>query len=172
MWALPTSPVKPAASPASMVGSSFCVSRIRSVRSTRRVGAADSSTPLRCRWVWEWDEVRIVGGPHGPYRRVSAAAIITQHSEQLDQQRPCVPLLFAAVRRLDTLRAEQMANKQTPGYDGHCLSLSGANRWPSGWRRVSHNRVRIEGSATASAQVQTCCAARSHPLGKQVICRC
>src|SRR5574344_1648026 len=31
---------------------------------------------------------------------------------------------FCSAERLDAVRAEQMANKETPRYDGHCMHLS------------------------------------------------
>ncbi|EZQ18361.1 glutamyl-tRNA synthetase [Halopseudomonas bauzanensis] len=76
------------------------------------------------RWLGlEWDEGPDVGGAHGPYRQSERSAIYHEHSEQLIAKGHAFRC-FCTSERLDTLRAEQMANKQTPGYDGHCLPLS------------------------------------------------
>ena len=76
------------------------------------------------RWLGlDWDEGPDVGGPHGPYRQSERSAIYHEHSEQLIAKGHAFRC-FCSAERLDQLRAEQMANKQTPGYDGHCLSLS------------------------------------------------
>ncbi|HDZ55162.1 MAG TPA: glutamate--tRNA ligase [Pseudomonas xinjiangensis] len=76
------------------------------------------------RWLGiEWDEGPDVGGPHGPYRQSERSAIYHEHSEQLITKGHAFRC-FCSSERLDALRAEQMANKQTPGYDGHCLSHS------------------------------------------------
>lgn len=72
------------------------------------------------RWLGiEWDEGPDVGGPHGPYRQ----------SERLDIYRTHVDLLVSTSKaywctctadRLDTVRKEQSARKENPGYDGRC----------------------------------------------------
>ncbi len=75
------------------------------------------------RWLGlEWDEGPDVGGPHGPYRQSERSEIYREHSEQLIAKKHAFRC-FCSSERLDKLRAEQMANKQTPGYDGHCLQL-------------------------------------------------
>src|SRR5690554_3037552 len=76
------------------------------------------------RWLGlDWDEGPDVGGPHGPYRQSERSDIYRAHSEQLISKGHAFRC-FCTAERLDQLRAEQMANKQTPGYDGHCLHLS------------------------------------------------
>lgn len=76
------------------------------------------------RWLGlQWDEGPDVGGPHGPYRQSERSEIYQAHSEQLIRNGHAFRC-FCSSERLDALRAEQMANKQTPGYDGHCLHLS------------------------------------------------
>ena len=71
----------------------------------------------------EWDEGPDRGGEYGPYRQ----------SERLEMHQAAVQRLlelghayrcFCTPERLDALRKEQIANKETPRYDGHCLSLS------------------------------------------------
>lgn len=76
------------------------------------------------RWLGlDWDEGPDVGGPHGPYRQSERSEIYREHSELLISKGHAFRC-FCTAERLDQLRAEQMANKQTPGYDGHCLHLS------------------------------------------------
>ena len=70
-----------------------------------------------------WDEGPDVGGPHGPYRQSERREIYAEHAQILLNKGHAFRC-FCSSERLDTLRAEQMANKQTPGYDGHCLHFS------------------------------------------------
>jgi glutamyl-tRNA synthetase len=103
------------------------------------------------RWLGlEWDEGPDVGGPHGPYRQSERSAIYHQHSEQLISSGHAFRC-FCSAERLDALRAEQMANKQTPGYDGHCLHLSEAEvaeRVAAGEPHVVRMKVPSEGVCT------------------------
>ncbi len=70
-----------------------------------------------------WAEGPDVGGPHAPYRQSERSAIYATHAQQLVNDGHAFAC-FCTEERLNVLRAEQMANKQTPRYDGHCLSLS------------------------------------------------
>jgi glutamyl-tRNA synthetase len=76
------------------------------------------------RWLGlHWDEGPDVGGPCGPYRQSERGAIYREHAEQL-LARGHAFRCFCTPQRLDALRREQMAQQQTPGYDGHCLHIS------------------------------------------------
>ena len=68
-----------------------------------------------------------VGGDHGPYRQSERADIYRDHIEILLEKGSAFPC-FCSAQRLDEVRHAQMAAKQTPGYDGHCLSLDHAER--------------------------------------------
>ena len=71
----------------------------------------------------EWDEGPDCGGEYGPYRqseRLEMYQAAVQRLLELGHAYRC----FCTPERLDTLRKEQIANKETPRYDGHCLSLS------------------------------------------------
>jgi glutamyl-tRNA synthetase len=70
-----------------------------------------------------WAEGPDVGGPHAPYRQSERRDIYTAHTQQLVDAGHAFAC-FCSEDRLTALRTEQMANKQTPRYDGHCLSLS------------------------------------------------
>ena len=71
----------------------------------------------------EWDEGPDCGGEYGPYRqseRLETHQAAVQRLLELGHAYRC----FCTPERLDALRKEQIANKETPRYDGHCLSLS------------------------------------------------
>ena len=74
-----------------------------------------------------WDEGVGVGGDHGPYRQSERADIYREYVEILLEREFAFPC-FCSAQRLDEVRQAQMAAKQTPGYDGHCLSLGHSER--------------------------------------------
>src|SRR5690554_2049629 len=75
------------------------------------------------RWLGiEWDEGPDVGGPHGPYRQSERADIYKEHAQQLVDKGHAFPC-FCNAERLNEVRAQQMADKQTPAYDGLCSHL-------------------------------------------------
>lgn len=76
------------------------------------------------RWLGiEWDEGPDCGGDHGPYRQSERLEIHHLEIQRLLDQGDAY-YCFCTPERLDRLRREQIANKQTPRYDGHCLQLS------------------------------------------------
>lgn len=76
------------------------------------------------RWLGiEWDEGPDVGGPHGPYRQSERGEIYKKYSDELVAKGHAFPC-FCSAERLDQVRAEQMANKETPRYDGHCMRVA------------------------------------------------
>ncbi|WP_193074332.1 glutamate--tRNA ligase [Pseudomonas sp. FME51] len=100
------------------------VLRIEDTDQVRSSAESEQQILDSLRWLGlEWDEGPDVGGPHGPYRQSERSAIYHEHSEKLISKGHAFRC-FCSSERLDVLRAEQMANKQTPGYDGHCLHLS------------------------------------------------
>lgn len=99
------------------------VLRIEDTDQVRSSAESEQQILDSLRWLGlEWDEGPDVGGPHGPYRQSERSDIYREHSEQLISKGHGFRC-FCTPERLDALRAEQMANKQTPGYDGHCLQL-------------------------------------------------
>ncbi|CAM5553149.1 Glutamyl-Q tRNA(Asp) synthetase [Stutzerimonas stutzeri] len=91
------------------------------VRSTRE---SEQQIYDALRWLGiEWDEGPDVGGPHGPYRQSERGAIYKQYSDELVAKGRAFPC-FCSAERLDAVRAEQMANKETPRYDGHCMHIA------------------------------------------------
>ncbi|SEK42088.1 glutamyl-tRNA synthetase [Atopomonas hussainii] len=76
------------------------------------------------RWLGlEWDEGPDVGGPHGPYRQSERREIYQKYSAELVDKGHAFPC-FCSAERLDQVRAEQQANKETPRYDGHCMHIA------------------------------------------------
>ncbi len=70
----------------------------------------------------DWDEGPDKGGPHGPYRQSERSAIYQTHVSKLLEEGNAFHC-FCTAERLDEVRKQQMADKQQPGYDGHCLHL-------------------------------------------------
>ncbi|MFZ5561078.1 MAG: glutamate--tRNA ligase [Pseudomonadota bacterium] len=90
------------------------------VRSTRE---SEEQILRALKWVGlQWDEGPDIGGPHAPYRQSERSEIYRQQAQQLVQKGHAFHC-FCSPERLDRLRAEQTAAKQTPGYDGRCMSL-------------------------------------------------
>jgi glutamyl-tRNA synthetase len=86
-------------------------------RSTRQ----SEDAILDClRWIGiQWDEGPDVGGPNGPYRQSERLPLYKDHVEQLIAAGKAYWCTCTA-ERLDTVRKEQMARKENPGYDGRC----------------------------------------------------
>jgi glutamyl-tRNA synthetase len=75
------------------------------------------------RWAGiEWDEGPDCGGASGPYRQSERLEIYEKEINRLLEQGNAYRC-FCTAERLNEVRAKQMANKQTPRYDGHCLGL-------------------------------------------------
>ena len=71
----------------------------------------------------EWDEGPDCGGKHGPYRQSERLSLHQAEVQRLLKAGHAYRC-FCSPERLDRIRKEQMARKETPRYDGHCLSLS------------------------------------------------
>ncbi len=100
------------------------------------------------RWLGiEWDEGPDVGGPHGPYRQSERGDIYQKYSDELVEKGHAFPC-FCSAERLDQVRAEQMANKETPRYDGHCMHIpaeAAQQRIAAGESHVIRMKVPNEG---------------------------
>ena len=91
-----------------------------------------------------------MGGAYGPYRQSERKATYAAHVETLLQKGHAFHC-FCSKERLDAVRSEQQANKQTTRYDGHCISLSAdevATRIAAGESHVIRMRVPEEGDCT------------------------
>lgn len=100
------------------------------------------------RWLGiEWDEGPDVGGPHGPYRQSERGEIYRKYSDELVAKGHAFPC-FCSAERLNQVRAEQQARKETPRYDGHCLQLEprdAQRRIAAGESYVTRMKVPDEG---------------------------
>jgi glutamyl-tRNA synthetase len=103
------------------------------------------------RWLGlTWDEGPDVGGPHGPYRQSERRGIYAEYASQLIDNNHAF-YCFCSKERLDQVRAEQQAAKQTSRYDGSCLHLDAADikqRLAAGAEHVIRMRVPDAGSCT------------------------
>lgn len=79
------------------------------------------------RWLGlQWDEgPDTPNAPCGPYRQSERLPIYHQHARMLVEKGEAYPC-FCTPERLETVRKEQMARKENPGYDGHCRHLDPA----------------------------------------------
>lgn len=71
----------------------------------------------------EWDEGPDVGGPHGPYRQSERGDIYKKYAHELVKKGHAFHC-FCSPERLEQVRNEQLAKKETPRYDGYCMHLS------------------------------------------------
>lgn len=71
----------------------------------------------------QWDEGPDCGGDFGPYRQSERTSLYQAEVQRLIDQGDAY-LCFCSPERLDQVRKQQMANKETPRYDGHCQSLT------------------------------------------------
>jgi glutamyl-tRNA synthetase len=76
------------------------------------------------RWLGlQWDEGPGCEGKFGPYRQSERSHIYKSHINQL-LAKDCAFPCFCTADRLNSLRKEQMEQKQQTGYDGKCLSFT------------------------------------------------
>ena len=71
----------------------------------------------------QWDEGPDVGGEYGPYRQSERSEIYAKYIQQLLDDGNAF-YCFATPEELDEMRKQQMANGETPKYDGRGLLLS------------------------------------------------
>jgi len=99
------------------------VLRIEDTDQARSTARSERDIISALRWLGlDWDEGPDIGGEHGPYRQSQRSDIYRQHIEILLEQGHAFRC-FCSADRLQTLRAEAVARKETAGYDGHCLQL-------------------------------------------------
>ena len=125
--------------------------RIEDTDLARSTSESEQSIFDALRWLGlEWDEGPDVGGEHGPYRQSERRSIYTTHADQLLQDGHAFHC-FCSKERLDQVRAEQQAAKQTTRYDGHCLGLASAevaSRLAASEEHVIRMRVPDSGECT------------------------
>lgn len=125
--------------------------RIEDTDQARSTPQSEKAILDSLRWLGlDWDEGPDKGGEFGPYRQSERTDIYRKHSQQLIDDGHAFHC-FCTAERLDNLRAEQMTNKQTPGYDGHCAKLSKEEvqqRLGNGEPHVVRMKVPAEGTCT------------------------
>ena len=127
------------------------VLRIEDTDQARSTPESEQAIFTALRWLGlDWDEGPNVGGPYGPYRQSERQALYLEHIEKLLEQGDAFHC-FCSKQRLDDVRAEQQAAKQTTRYDGHCLGLSAdevTKRLAAGEPSVVRMRVPETGECT------------------------
>ena len=96
----------------------------------------------------QWDEGPGCEGEFGPYRQSERTSIYVQQIKTLLATGAAFHC-FCTAERLDALRQQQMQDKQTLGYDGHCLQLTAADvksKLASGAEHVIRMRIPTEGN--------------------------
>jgi glutamyl-tRNA synthetase len=107
---------------ARQMGGEFLL-RIEDTDQARSTAESEQTIFAALRWLGlEWDEGPDVGGSKGPYRQSERRSIYDEHLALLLNDGHAFHC-FCSKQRLDDLRREQQAAKQTTRYDGHCLSL-------------------------------------------------
>ena len=123
--------------------------RIEDTDQARSTPESEQQIMDSLRWLGlDWDEGPDVGGDKGPYRQSERREIYAEHAQVLLDKGHAFRC-FCSSERLDALRAEQTANKQAPGYDGHCLHLSEEEvqaRLAAGEEHVVRMKIPAEGT--------------------------
>lgn len=105
------------------------------VRSTRE---SEEKILDSLKWLGlSWDEGPDVGGPHGPYRQSERSAIYTEHCNRLLNDGHAFKC-YCTPEELASMRAQQMAAKQPPKYDGRCAKLTQAECAERDAKGLSH----------------------------------
>ncbi|MET4695568.1 glutamate--tRNA ligase [Endozoicomonas lisbonensis] len=123
--------------------------RIEDTDQARSTPESEQQIMDSLRWLGlDWDEGPDIGGDKGPYRQSERREIYAEHAQILLDKGHAFRC-FCSSERLDALRAEQTANKQAPGYDGHCLHLSEEEvqaRLAAGEEHVLRMKIPAEGT--------------------------
>lgn len=119
-------------------GGSFIV-RIEDTDVARSVEGAVDTILEALRWLGiDWDEGPGVGGDYGPYFQSERLSLYQSAARRLVEQGDAY-YCYCTPERLEEMRAEQMKNKQPPGYDRRCRNLSATGsllKFMSGSKRV------------------------------------
>ncbi|MEK9632403.1 MAG: glutamate--tRNA ligase [Opitutae bacterium] len=100
------------------------VLRIEDTDQLRSTPESEDAILQALSWIGtKWDEGPDCGGDYGPYRQSERTSLYQAEVQRLVEEGHAY-LCFCTPDRLEQLRKEQIANKETPRYDGHCLSLS------------------------------------------------
>ena len=131
--------------------------RIEDTDQARSSEASEKAIFDSLRWLGlDWDEGPDVGGDHGPYRQSERRDLYEEQVAKLVETGAAYPC-FCSAERLDEVRKAQMANKETPRYDGHCLSLTAdevSARVDSGEAHVIRLKVPTEGDCVFEEELR------------------
>jgi len=131
-------------------GGKFVI-RIEDTDRERLVPGAEDALLDAVEWFGlDWDEGPRRGGPYGPYTQSERLPIYHEHVERLITQGNAYRC-YCSVERLETLRREQQARKEPPGYDRLCRSLNAEERAEheaAGTPHVVRFAVPLDGSTT------------------------
>lgn len=106
---------------------SFIV-RIEDTDQKRLVPTAPESILESLRWLgMDWDEGPGAGGDYGPYFQSQRLDTYQFYARKLVEEGAAYPC-YCSEKRLEQMRAEQMARKVPPGYDRLCRNLTPAER--------------------------------------------
>lgn len=98
--------------------------RIEDTDQARSTAKSEQDIFAALRWLGlDWSEGPDIGGPCGPYRQSQRSSLYQEQIEVLLGSGHAFHC-FCSGERLAQLRNQQMADKVTAGYDGHCLQLS------------------------------------------------
>lgn len=91
------------------------------VRSTRE---SEENIKASLKWLgMDWDEGVDVGGENGPYRQTERLDIYNEVTKQLLESGHAYHC-YCTEEELDAVREEQVKNRETPKYNGHCRHLT------------------------------------------------
>ena len=98
--------------------------RIEDTDQSRSTNESEDAILSSLKWLGlDWDEGPDCGGDFGPYRQSERLDFYKEAIQKLVDAGYAYPC-FCTAERLNELRKQQIENKETPRYDGHCLSLS------------------------------------------------
>src|SRR5262245_59802642 len=97
--------------------------RVEDTDQKRSTRAFETAILESLRWLGlRWDEGPDVGGPFGPYRQSERSELYREQVNVLIERGHAFHC-FCTAERLDALRKQQTAAKQSIGYDGLCSRL-------------------------------------------------
>jgi glutamyl-tRNA synthetase len=125
--------------------------RIEDTDRARSSSAAERTILNALHWLGlHWDEGPDAGGPHGPYRQSERLDFYARYANELLAAGHAFRC-YCTPERLEAVRVEQRQMGKPPGYDGHCVNLTGkeiAANESAGLLSVVRMKVPREGSVT------------------------
>jgi glutamyl-tRNA synthetase len=100
------------------------VLRIEDTDLARKVSGAEAAIMDSLRWLGlDWDEGPGVGGDYGPYYQSQRLDLYQQAARRLVEQGDAY-YCYCSPERLEEVRKQRAASKQSSGYDRHCRDLT------------------------------------------------